>query len=114
MLKRQLEHKEQMAGADAYPSPPKMAEAVELTDRRPIIAAGTVAGIALIFSLLFFMISTRGSAPDPYAIPFAAHSGEIEPLTGIGLRHPEVAGMLSDDNGQEEASADNHRESAIV
>jgi hypothetical protein len=86
-----------------------------LADRRPIIAAGAVAGIALVFSLLFVVTSSRGSASrDPYAIPFAAQAGEIEPLTGIGMRHPEMAGLLADHDGNGEATSDRRNQSAIA
>ena len=105
----------QSASADAYPSAPKMEEPVEGEDRRFMVAIGAGSGIFFVFSLLIVMTGFRGSSVrDPYAVPFAAPVGEIEPLTGIGLRHPDGAVMFSNDNGKGQAPADSHEESAVA
>ncbi len=114
---RRLDQLLQSASADAYPSAPKMEEPLELEDRRFMAALGAGSGIFFVFSLLILTVGFRGSSPrDPYAVPFAAPVGEIEPLSGIGLRHPDVAGMFANGNGNGngQSPADSHEESVVA
>jgi pSer/pThr/pTyr-binding forkhead associated (FHA) protein len=100
----QLQQKEQLGIAVAYPAEPKFEEPKALPDQRPLYTLGAVAGIALVFSLLIAF--TGGSAatartyqatvPSPYLLPppapAALQGTTLDPLSGA--RVPK-AGLLA-------------------
>jgi hypothetical protein len=97
----QLQQKEQLGTAVAYPAEPKFEEPKALPDQRPLYTLGAVAGIALVFSLLIAFTggsaarSYQATVSSPYLLPPtspALDGTAVDPLSGA--RVPK-AGLLA-------------------
>ena len=110
-LKNQLEMMERDSGAFAYPTEPKVNEPTAAADQRLIYSLGSMAAIALVFSLLFALTGGRDSHSGYPGLQeahlFAPPEHDVDPLSGVGLLNPET--LYSHD---EPAHAD--RESAVA
>ena len=113
-LKDTLKMREQTASAAPFPMEPKVEKPVAGVDMRMFYSVGSIAVIAVVFSLLFAFTGGRDGRiahqyNDPqFELNFTRRSMEVEPLTGIGIRNPESPKLL------ETAHEETESESAVA